>query len=638
MRILKYTTTLLAVLLAFSCTSTRDEVTLNNPLSLTPVAVKGEHIYPITTSQLEGWLVTSEASGLYWLDSKAEQVKHWPGHLAVADWRLGTNSNSEIVVAAIDSNTSALQLLSLNVKTAALKKRLTIESEIADLETLCLSKDGNQLYVYTVDARGLLTHYLLTTTHSSEQLWQLAPIRELMVGPNISACSVADTAKTLFIAEEDIGVWQYPSEPEAENTRELESFAEQPELESVAALSNGGWYAVASDQTRIYQRGQQSNTFPVALDSALKSVHVGKVSNTLYLGLFDEHSEQLLVGTLELPVATTAKPAEQYSITAVAETLPVKRFGDAADDPAIWVNDNLPQHSLVLGTDKKYGLNVYTLNGALNQTLPVGKINNIDLRQNITTPSGNRDIAVASNRSFQSLSVFDITRSGKVEHLAELPTTLKDIYGLCTGKVNGEFHVFANDTSGLYHQYRITFDSRQPEAELIKEFRLPSQPEGCVVDDESGELYMGEEARGIWLTNVNQTFVEPTLIATVNNAVHADVEGMGIYRLNDRRYLIVSSQGNNQFAVYALEDNNRLLGTFGVVLNYKDGIDGVSETDGLEVTSVALGEKFPMGAMIVQDGRNVFPLQPQNFKIINGNQLAEFIETRESASVVNEVR
>jgi 3-phytase len=45
------------------------------------------------------------------------------------------------------------------------------------------------------------------------------------------------------------------------------------------------------------------------------------------------------------------------------ETEPVPNMGDAADDPAIWVHPVDPALSLVLGTDKKGGLNVFDLEG-----------------------------------------------------------------------------------------------------------------------------------------------------------------------------------------------------------------------------------------------------------------------------------
>jgi 3-phytase len=71
-------------------------------------------------------------------------------------------------------------------------------------------------------------------------------------------------------------------------------------------------------------------------------------------------------------------------------------FGDAADDPAIWMHASQPEKSLIFGTDKKYGLNLYSLRGELVQTLAVGKISNIDIRQNIFVNGQYKDIAVVS--------------------------------------------------------------------------------------------------------------------------------------------------------------------------------------------------------------------------------------------------
>ena len=55
------------------------------------------------------------------------------------------------------------------------------------------------------------------------------------------------------------------------------------------------------------------------------------------------------------------------------------------------------------------------------------------------------------------------------------------------------------------------------------------------------------------------------------------------------------------------------------------GIDGVSETDGLETMSLPFGENLPDGLLVVQDGHNVMPSQQQNFKLVSGSLLAEFI-------------
>ena len=51
-------------------------------------------------------------------------------------------------------------------------------------------------------------------------------------------------------------------------------------------------------------------------------------------------------------------------------------------------------------------------------------------------------------------------------------------------------------------------------------------------------------------------------------------------------------------------------------LNAAAGIDGASETDGLEVTAVNLGGPWNQGLLVVQDGRKRMPEQTQNFKFV----------------------
>ena len=63
------------------------------------------------------------------------------------------------------------------------------------------------------------------------------------------------------------------------------------------------------------------------------------------------------------------------------ETEPTDSYGDSADDPAIWVDRRDPSRSVVIGTDKKLGLNVYDLKGKRLQVVPDGRMNNVDLRE-----------------------------------------------------------------------------------------------------------------------------------------------------------------------------------------------------------------------------------------------------------------
>ncbi len=86
----------------------------------------------------------------------------------------------------------------------------------------------------------------------------------------------------------------------------------------------------------------------------------------------------LLALTLLAGVTTPVQAGPvQIKVEAKAETAAIK--GDA-DDPAIWVHPSDPAKSLVVGTDKKAGLNLYRMDGSLVTHLPDGELNNVDLR------------------------------------------------------------------------------------------------------------------------------------------------------------------------------------------------------------------------------------------------------------------
>lgn len=66
-------------------------------------------------------------------------------------------------------------------------------------------------------------------------------------------------------------------------------------------------------------------------------------------------------------------------------------------------------------------------------------------------------------------------------------------------------------------------------------------------------------------------------------------------------------------------------GLIQITADVNNRIDGVSETDGLEATNANLGGVFSEGLWVVQDGRNVMPLETQNFKLVSGATLKEAI-------------
>lgn len=306
-------------------------------------------------------------------------------------------------------------------------------------------------------------------------------------------------------------------------------------------------------------------------------------------------------------------------IVAIAETQPVESSDDAADDPAIWVHPENPEASLILGTDKRSGLGVYSLEGELVQFLNRGRLNNVDIRQNVPTNQGVMDIIVATNRTHIALDIFSIDNRGEVHFLLSQPLDTVDPYGVCMGLDNdGNAYAYTNDSeTSEYQQWRLNPEG-ELSPELVGSWQLNSQPEGCAVHDASQTLYFGEENYGLWKMPANANRAdEMLLIEPVGNGqLVADIEGMDIYEKGTTRWLVVSSQGDYSYAVYDLNNNDAYLGSFRVVDNLELGVDGSEETDGLTLSSAYLGEKYSQGMLVVQDGFNRLPNDNQNFKMI----------------------
>lgn len=311
-----------------------------------------------------------------------------------------------------------------------------------------------------------------------------------------------------------------------------------------------------------------------------------------------------------------------------AQTEPMQEAGDAADDPAIWVHARRPAQSRVLGTDKKRGLAVYDLQGRQLQFLAVGRINNVDLRQGLRYDGRRLDLAAATQRDEGSVVLFGIASDGRVAELARLPTGLPDIYGICVGRnAEGGLDIFPNDKDGRVLQLRLRQAGGRWQAERLREIQLASQVEGCVVDEAGQALFVGEEKRGVWRLDLARseglTAVEPELVIPVGGALVADVEGLSIHTRS--RLLVVSSQGSDSFAVYDTRAPYALRGSFAVGLNARRGIDAVSETDGLDVSSANLGGDYADGLLVVQDGHKRLPQGRQNFKLIPWREVAKIL-------------
>ncbi|NKB45277.1 MAG: phytase [Alphaproteobacteria bacterium] len=348
----------------------------------------------------------------------------------------------------------------------------------------------------------------------------------------------------------------------------------------------------------------------------------------------------------------TSVSSDAVSVVPTAETVPVAGDKDAADDPAIWVDSDDPTKSLIIATDKKTGLIVYDLSGAIVYQNSDGRMNNVDVRAGypITTDNGNPDtatptiIVAATNRTSKTIAVYALNPSTGVlsDIMVEpIPSNMDDPYGLCLYRsaVNGKLYVYANDKDGTVSQWQL-YDNGigQLRYTIQRIWTVGSQTEGCVADDANGVVYIGEENAGVWRYGAEpkdsfneRTSVDKTGLGNARGGhLSADVEGLALYADTngnpDAGYLIASSQGNHTFVVYDRVLPHAYRGTFQIGENESNGTDGVQDTDGIDVISAPLGPAYPAGLLVVQDGENTDPdgsKVNQNFKLVSWADVAE---------------
>lgn len=345
-------------------------------------------------------------------------------------------------------------------------------------------------------------------------------------------------------------------------------------------------------------------------------------------------------------------PPDVVVATPVAETDPVFDDTDAADDPAIWINPVHPARSWVIGTNKRRGVEVYDLGGKRRWHLDAGKINNVDLRGGVAVSGEERIVVAATNRTAGAIEVWALDAgTGQLASLVDepVPAPMDDPYGLCLyhRKADGALFAFATDRNGDAVQWRLAEAGRgRLRGELVRRIALDSQSEGCVADDVTGALFIGEEAVGIWrLGAAPEAGDERTLIASTRPAAEAaapkpdsphrltsDVEGLAIYAPPgagpSAGYLVASSQGNWTYVVFDRAPPHAYRGTFRLADGAgSDGrpIDGVGDTDGVAVAAQPVGPAYPEGLLVVQDGHNVDAAGEhahQNFKYVSWADVA----------------
>jgi 3-phytase len=345
----------------------------------------------------------------------------------------------------------------------------------------------------------------------------------------------------------------------------------------------------------------------------------------LFLGLFA--FRQLVGQDAAVPIVSAA---------ARVQTVPVPHSGDAADDPAIWLHPTEPAKSLILGTDKQGGLHAHNLDGTQHQLVGDGSHpNNVDVLYGFRLGGAAVDLAVASVRGKPrpGVKVWRIDPTGRTLD----DVTARDVLRVCAGSTpygcctyrsprTDQSYFFVSDRTGRVEQWRLDdAGGARVGATKVRTLKLSSTVEGMVADEELSQLFVGEEAVGIWKFDAEPDGGNKrTAIAKVGHrGFRGEVEGLAIYDAADgegargRGYLVAADQGAGTFRVYDRRGDHRLI----AIIDPSGGdIDDVSDTDGIAITHRATSPRFPGGLLVVQDGYNA--RGNQNFKLYAWEEIA----------------
>ena len=304
-------------------------------------------------------------------------------------------------------------------------------------------------------------------------------------------------------------------------------------------------------------------------------------------------------------------------VEADVETEPVFAGDDAADDMCVLENFNNPENSLIISSDKKYGIIVYDLEGVKLHDYELGRINNVDILPSRSFQ--NKYIVAGTNRTYNSIDIYLFNSAGELENLIlrkEIPS-LKDVYGVTFYKDDFNTYLFISDKKGNVEQWSYNNDEVNAEIKFVRKLKFSSLVEGLVADESKGKIYIGQERKGIWELNAFPSFdSEKKLIFKKSKNFKPDFEGLALRDDgNGEGYLIASVQGSNGYLI--IERKSLDAKIFFRIID-GDKIDGTTETDGIDVTSIKTS-KFPNGFFIAQDDDN--DGLNQNFKLVDWNKI-----------------
>lgn len=322
---------------------------------------------------------------------------------------------------------------------------------------------------------------------------------------------------------------------------------------------------------------------------------------------------------------TTATAREQLLQPAVV----TEKVANDSDDPAIWINTENPEQSLILGTDKGNEDNigsiyVFNLKGKIIPEKTIENIqrpNNIDVEYGFVLDGDTFDIAVFTERYAEAIRVVKLPEVELIDNggipvfTGETGEDYNKPMGVALYKKPATGEIFAivgrkNGPSDNYlWQYKLSGENGQVAGEKVRTFGQYSgknEIEAIAVDDALGYVYYSDEGAGVRKYYADPDSSNSQLAFFAKEGFEEDHEGISIYPAGENSgYILVSDQQDNSFRVYGRTGTEKNPHQHDFIAEIKLS---TLESDGSEIASVPLGDSFPQGIFVAMSDDGTFQI------------------------------
>lgn len=297
------------------------------------------------------------------------------------------------------------------------------------------------------------------------------------------------------------------------------------------------------------------------------------------------------------------------------------------DDPAIWIHPTDPSLSIIIGTDKggdtgKGGLYVFDMNGKIDHKRSVTNLqrpNNVDIAYGLDINGVKTDIAVCTERNTNSIRVFSLPDMIAIDGggIAVFDDdTLRAPMGIALykdAKTNNIYAIVGRKTGpseGYLYQYILEADAtgvvRGSLQRKFGKFSGNKEIEAILVDNELGYVYCSDEGVGVRKYYAHPDSIQTELALFATEGIAEDHEGLSIYKANDGTgYILLSDQQANQFHIFPREGTNANKHNHPRIKIIKTSTD---ESDGSDITNVAINDQFKNGLFVAMSTDGTFQL------------------------------